>query len=187
MAQTHPTVPKLHHSLNADTIIERIKGVVTFNRNTFTSIAADRSATLEAGIVVALVGLATAIGQRVDVVEAIIAALIGWAGLTGAIWFMADRFMSTPTSREEFQPLLRSIGYAMAPASLAIVHFIWVLGPMVTLLGTVWSFAATLFAVRYTTHFGWPRTLILTVAGGLFVNIAGFILSFITGIDPQIW
>lgn len=187
MAQTHPTAPRLHQAFDASSIIDRIKGTVTFNRATVRSIAADRNATLEAGIVVALVGLAAAIGQRTDVIEAIAAALIGWAGLTGAIWFIADRFMSTPTSREDFQPLLRSIGYALAPVSLVIINFIWGLGPLVAGVGTLWSFAATLFAVRHTTHFGWPRTIMLTIAGGLFVNVAGFVLSIITGIDPQIW
>ncbi|HYH13476.1 MAG TPA: YIP1 family protein [Thermomicrobiales bacterium] len=187
MAQSQSTLPRFHQSINADTIIDRIKGTATFSRRTIASIAADRSATIEAGIVVALVGVAGAIGHQHDVMGAIVAALIGWVGLAGAIWFVADRFMGTPTSRESFQPLLRTIGYALAPASLVVIHFIWGLGPLVAGIGTLWSFAATVFAVRYTTQFGWVRSLILTIAGGIFINIAGFILSVFTGIDPQIW
>lgn len=187
MAHTHSTLPRLHHSINADSIIDRVKGTATFSRRTITSIAADRNATIEAGIVVALVGLATAIGHQRDVMNAIVAALIGWGGLAGAIWFIADRFMGTPTSREAFQPLLRAIGYAMAPAALVVIHFVWGLGPLVAGVGTLWSFAATIFAVRYTTQFGWVRAGILTLAGGIIISIAGFILSVITGIDPTIW
>ena len=187
MAQTQSTLPRLHQSINADSIIDRIKGTVTFSRRTITSIAADRNATVEAAIVVAIVGLATAIGHQHDVMNALVSAFLGWAGLAGAIWFIADRFMGTPTSRESFQPLLRSIGYALAPASLVVIHFIWGLGPLVAGIGTLWSFAATVFAVRYTTHFGWVRSLILTVAGGIFINVAGFIISIFTGLDPQIW
>lgn len=187
MAQTQSTLPRLHHSINADTIIDRIKGTAIFSRRIIASIAADRNATIEAGIVVALVGLAGAIGHQNDVMNAIASALLGWVGLTGAIWFVADRFMGTPTSRESFQPLLRTIGYALAPASLVVIHFIWGLGPLLAGIGTLWSFVATVFAVRYTTHFGWVRSFILTIAGGIFINVAGFILSIFTGLDPQIW
>ena len=187
MAQTHTSVPGIRPTIDAQTIVERIKDVVTFKRSTVTRIAADRSASIESGIVVAIVGLATAIGYQSDVVAAIAAALIGWAGLSGAIWYIADRFMGTPTSRESFLPLIRTIGYAQAPASLAIIHFMWGLGPMVAGIGTLWSFAATVFAVRCTTHFGWPRTIVLTIAGGIIVNVAGFVISLIFGIEPQIW
>lgn len=187
MAQTHTTAPGFQPTIDAQNIIERIKGTVTFKRSTTTSIAADRSASIEAGIVVAIIGLATAMGYQTDVVSAIAAALIGWAGLSGAIWFIADRFMGTPTSRESFLPLLRTVGYAQAPASLVIIHFIWGLGPMVAGIGTLWSVAATIFAVRYTTHFGWPRSILLTLAGGIVVNVVGFMIALVFGIDPQIW
>src|SRR5690606_1079381 len=152
-------------------IIDRVKGTVTFSRRTIAGIAADRGATIEAAIVVAIVGLAGAIGHQHDVVRSIVAALLGWAGLAGTIWFIADRFMGTPTSREEFQPLLRTIGYALAPASLGVIHFIWGLGPMLGAIGTLWSFVATIFAVRYTTQFGWARSIILTIAGGIVINV----------------
>lgn len=188
MAQTQPTVPELHQSsIDVNTIIERVKGVATFNRGTVTSIAADRRASLEAGLVVTAVGLATAIGFRWDVITALFAVIIGWVGLTAAIWFIADRFMSTPTYPESFQPLLRTIGYAQAPAALVLIEFIWGLGPLIAGVGTLWSFAATIFAVRHTTQFSYPRSIVLAIGAGLVVNVAGFIVSVITGIDPQIW
>ncbi|HEV2128707.1 MAG TPA: hypothetical protein VGR22_08825, partial [Thermomicrobiales bacterium] len=168
-------------------IIDRTTGTVTFRRVTVISITADRPATLEAGIVVALVGLATAIGYRTDVTMAIAGALIGWGGLASAIWFIADRFMSTPTSREDFQPLVRTIGYATAPAMLNVIHFIWWLGPLAAGFGTLWAFAATAFAVRQTTRFGWLRVIALTVGGGIVVNVLGFMLAAIAGIAPQVW
>lgn len=157
MAQTHPATPELNRSFDLDTLIDRVTGIVTFHRATVTSIAADRRALIEAGIVVALVGLATGIGHRADVTMAIDAALIGWVGLTAAIWYIADRFMSTPTSGDDLQALLRTVSYAMAPGVLGITHFIWGLGLLVSGVGTLWSFAVTAFAVRHTTHYGWPR------------------------------
>ncbi len=187
MAQSHAQMPRLHHALDLDTMLARIRGTATLSRGTISTIAADRNATVEAGIVVAVVGTATALGYRTDVVPAIVAALLGWLMLTGTIWYIADRFMSPPTWRESFQPLARTIGYALAPAALGVIHFIWVLGPMVAGIGTLWSFVATVAAVRYSTGFGWSRAVILAIAGGIVVNIAGFFLAITTGIDPQIW
>lgn len=187
MAQQSQSISRMPASFDIHNVIERIKGVLTFRRTTVTSIAADRGATLEAGIVVATVGLASAIGLREDAVTMLVATLVGWAGLTAAVWFFAEHVLSTPTSHESFQPLLRTIGYAQAPAALVIVHFIWGLGPMIGLIGFVWSFTATIYAILRTTHFGLPRSTALTIAGGIMVNVVGFIISIITGIDPQIW
>jgi len=187
MAQSSQSLPKMHAAFDLQNIIERIKGVLTFSRTTITSIAADRGATLEAALVVVAIGLATAIGYRDDVVTTITATLIGWAGFTGAVWFIADRFLGTPTSRGSFVPLLRTVGYAQAPAALALVHFIWGLGPMIGVVGWVWSFAATVFALHHTTQFGYPRSVALTLVGGLAVAIFGFIFSVFTSINPQIW
>lgn len=187
MAQTTHAFSDWPSSLDVHTILDRIKGVLTFQRSTVTSIASDRSATLEAGLVVTAVGLASAIGLREDIFPMLAATLIGWAGLSGVIWFIAERFLGTPTSHESVQPLLRTIGYAQAPAALVIIHFIWGLGPLVGFVGFVWSFAATIFAILHTTRFGWLRSTALTLAGGIVVSIIGFMVSVFTGIDLQIW
>ncbi len=187
MAQTTHAFSDWHSSFDVRLILDRIKGTLTFQRATAASIASDRNATLEAALVVVAVGLASTIGLREGVLSMLAATLIGWVGLSGVIWFIAERFLGTPTSYESVQPLLRTIGYAQAPAALVIIHFIWGLGPVVGFVGFAWSFAATIFAVHHTTRFGWLRSVALTVTGGIAVSILGFILSVITGIDPQIW
>lgn len=186
MAQTSPTL-HLPVQVNADAILDRVRGAVTFKRSTIAGIAADRRATLEAAIVVLVVGIATAIGYQHNVLEAVTDAFVGWGLLTAVIWYVADRFMATPTSREAFTPLLRAVGFALAPAALNIIHFIWGLGPMVAGFGTLWSFLATIVAVQVTTRFGWARAIALTIAGGIAVNVIGFLLGVTIGIDPQIW
>lgn len=187
MAQTTHSFTDWHSSLDVRTILDRIKGVLTFQRSTVTSIASDRSATLEAGLVVAAVGLASAIGLRENILPMLAATLIGWVGLASVIWFISERFLSTPTSHQSIKPLLRTIGYAQAPAALAIINFIWGLGPLIGFIGFSWSFAATIVAVHHTTRFGWLRSTALTVISGVVISILGFVMSVVTGIDPQIW
>lgn len=187
MAQSSHSLHHLPMSIDTDSIIERVRGAVTFKRSTIAGIAADRKATLEAAIVVAIVGLATAIGGRDHLVDTTVDVMVGWAMLAGVIWYLADRVLGTPTSRESFLPLLRSTGFALAPAVLSVVGFIWGLGAMVSGFGTLWSFIATIVAVQITTRFGWPRAIALTLAGGIVVNVAAFIINFTTGINPQVW
>lgn len=187
MEHTHSAILGPHRPLDLTTIINRVTGTVTFRRRTITSIATDRRATLEAGLIVTLVGVTTAIGYRTDVAVAIVAALTGWVGLTATIWYITNRFMSPASSRVDVEPLLRTIGFASAPVALGIVHFIWALGPFLGGIGTLWSFIATAFAVRHTTHLGWLRALALTIGGGIAVNVVGIIVSVLTGIHPQIW
>jgi hypothetical protein len=187
MAQSPHALPNPHFSLSIDSIADRVRGAITFHRAIIAGIAADRRATLEAGIVVAVVGLATAIGGRDALSTGIVNALLGWVMLTGTIWYLAGTLLGTPTSRGDFAPLLRTIGYALAPVSLGVIGFVWVLGPMVAAVGTMWGFLATIAAVRYTTRFGWGRSFALTLAAGIVVAIAGWLLSLVTGLDPHVW
>jgi hypothetical protein len=187
MAQTPQVLPNPSFSLSIDSIADRVRGAITFHRWIIAGIAADRRATVEAGVVVALVGLATAIGDRDHLANGIVNALIGWAMLTGAIWYLATHMLGTPAFHADFQPLLRTIGYALAPVALGIIGFVWVLGPMVSAVGTMWAFLATIAAVRYTTRFGWGRSFALTLAAGIAVAIVGFLLSLVTGLDPHVW
>ncbi len=187
MAQSPHVLPNTQFTLSIDSISDRVRGAITLHRRIVTGIAADRRATVEAGIVVALVGLATAIGDRDALTAGIVNALLGWVMLTGTVWYLSGHMLGTPTFRAEFQPLLRTIGYALAPVALGIVGFIWVLGPMVSGVGTMWAFLATIAAVRYTTRFGWGRSFALTLAGGIIVAIVGWMLSMTIGLDPHIW
>jgi hypothetical protein len=187
MEHTHSAIPGPHRPLDLTTIINRVTGTITFRRRTIMSIAADRRATLEAGIIIALVGVTTAIGHRTDVAVAITAALMGWLGLAVTVWYITNRFMYPPASHVDVEPILRAVGFASAPAALGIVHFIWVLGPFLGGIGTLWSFAATAFVVRHTTRLGWLRTLAITIGAGIIVNVVGIVVSLITGIYPQIW
>lgn len=189
MAQTPHVLPNhnVPFSLSIDSIADRVRGAITLHRRIVAGIAADRRATVEAGIVVALVGLATAIGDRDALSTGIVNALLGWVMLTGTVWYLSGHMLGTPTFRAEFQPLLRTIGYALAPVALGIVGFVWVLGPMVSGVGTLWAFLATIAAVRYTTRFGWVRSFALTLAGGIVVAIVGWVLAMTIGLDPQIW
>ena len=187
MAQSPHILPNAPIALSIDSISDRVRGAITLHRRIVTGIATDRRATIEAGIVVALVGLATAIGDRDALSTGIVNALLGWVMLTGTVWYLSGHMLGTPTFRAEFQPLLRTIGYALAPVALGIFDFVWVLGPMVSGVGTLWAFLATIAAVRYTTRFGWVRSFALTLAGGIVVAIVGWMLAMTIGLDPQIW
>jgi hypothetical protein len=187
MAQSTHSLQHLPTSINADSIIERVRGIITFRRSTVASIAADRSATIESAVVVAGVGLATGIGTSASIMSALLGVFAGWLGLAAVIWFAADRLLGTPTSRESFLPLLRTVGYAQAPAALAIVAFIWGLGPMLSTVGFVWSFAVTVFAVRNTTQFGFGRSGLMAIAGFIVMNILGLVVTLISGVNPQVW
>ncbi len=181
------TKPHLPVTINTDSLAERVRGMITFRRSTVASVASDYGATLEAAVVVGAVGIATGIGTSAAVMPTLGGVLAGWVGLAAAIWLMANRFLGTPTSRESFMPLLRTVGYAQAPAALSLLAFIWGFGPMISTLGFAWSLLVTIFAVRYTAQFGYGRTSVMVIAGGIAVNVIGFFLTLMTGIDPQVW
>jgi hypothetical protein len=187
MAQSSHSLHHLPASINTDSIVERVRGMITFRRGTVASIAADRSASLEAAIVVVAVGIATGIGTSATIMAALAGVIVGWIGISLVVWFAADHLLGTPTSREAFMPILRTVGYAQAPAALSVVHFIWGLGPMIGTVGFIWSFLVTVFAVRHTTQFGIARSGLLAVAGFVVMNVLGLIITLTSGVNPQVW
>jgi hypothetical protein len=164
---------------------ERVVGAFGFDAQTYEEVEADRSAILQAVVVVLLASVATGIGflRTGEPWPAVIAlhttgALIGWVVWALIIYGFGVYAFPAPQTRSSVGELLRTTGFASAPAMLRAFTGAPVVGPIAFLVGTVWMFAATVYAVQraldYTSYW---RALAVCATGWLvafvFVAIIG--------------
>lgn len=164
-------------------LTERMIGAAMLNVATYEEVEADQTATSQAAVVVALVAVASAIGNYFrhggrGIIGAVIAAFIGWLLWAGITYFIGTRlFDGTATMGE----MLRTLGFAQSPGVIAILAIIPILGWLIMLVIALWQLVAGIIAIRQALDFttgkailtaliGWVVVWILTVflLGGLF-------------------
>lgn len=131
---------------------QRVWGVLRLDAFTFEEIEADRTATVQAMIVVIAASLAAGIGgaagDPVALVRETVAALAGWVMWAGLTYVIGTRILPEPQTRTHIGELLRLIGFSYAPNLFAVFALIRVIDDLVRGLVALWLLAATVVAVR---------------------------------------
>jgi hypothetical protein len=135
------------------TFADRVKGVLVLDAKTFEEIEADRTATMQALVVVIAASMAAGLGAGVrlgfsGLLRETVGALVGWVMWAAVTWFIGAKLLPEPQTRTDMGELLRVIGYAYAPNLFAFFAFIPALGIVVSTVVAFWLLAATVIAVR---------------------------------------
>ncbi len=157
----------------------RILGALRLDAQTYEEVEADSSATLQALVVVLLASIATGIGfiRTGEPWLPVIAlhatgALIGWIVWAAIIYGFGVYALPGPETRSSIGELLRTTGFASAPAALRILTGVPVVGSFAFILGTVWMFVAMVIAVQRALDYR-------SVWRALAVCATGWLLSFV--------
>lgn len=118
---------------------------------------------------------AALIGMIVGIIMGVIGYYI-WAYLT--YWIGTSLFSGTADVGE----LLRTLGYATAPRALGIVSFIPCVGPLIALVGAIWSLVAGVIAVREALDFDTGKAVLTVVIGWLVVFIITALIGTVIGV-----
>ncbi len=159
-------------------ITDRMVGAARLDIDTYEEVEADTTATGQASIVVALAGAAMAIGAAHAGLIATVAImawqLVGWAIWAGITYFIGSTlFRGTATWGE----LLRTLGFAQAPAILAIFGLIPGLGRIVLIVVSVWTLITGIIAIRQALDFSTGKAIVTALIGWLVLMIPRAILS----------
>ena len=173
-------------------MMDRIIGVFKLDVNTFEEIEADQTATGQAALIVAVVGIFTAISAFVGAragnaalgqlteqfgemdlpmvptmspVGAALNALIG-AFIAWFIWSGLTYLIGTKVfnGQADMGEMLRVIGFAQAPRLLGIFNFIPCLGWILGFVAWIWAIAAGFVAIRQGLDLDNVKTLLTIVA-----------------------
>jgi hypothetical protein len=169
-----------------NTFLQRLIGAAALDPAIYEEVEADRGATGQALVVVALSGAAAGVGARgfgaqtpASVAFFGLLALLGWAAWALVTFEIGVRILPEPQTRADVGELLRTIGFAATPGLLRVFGVL----PGVTIpafaISAVWMLATMIVAVRHALDYqhtsraiavcvlGWALAIVFAVVVGL--------------------
>jgi hypothetical protein len=145
---------------------ERILGAARLDVDVYEEVEHDPRATLQAGGVVVIVAMASAIG-RIDygaeaVAKAVLASLLGWLLWAGLTYIIGDKLLGGTATWGE---LLRTLGFAQAPGILLMLVALPTFGTFVLIAAGSWMLCTAFVAIRQALDVGNGRALATALLG----------------------
>ncbi|MEO5511097.1 MAG: YIP1 family protein [Longimicrobiales bacterium] len=156
-----------HHSF-----VDRIKGAALLDVATYEEVEADTGATMEAGGVIALVAIAGAIGAighgNNAVLAGLVSGIVGWGLWAGITYIVGDKLLGGTASWGE---LLRTLGFAQAPALLLVFGIIPGLHLLVGLVVAIWTLITGIVAIRQALDFGTGKAIVTALFSAIILAV----------------
>jgi hypothetical protein len=172
-------------SLNPQSIIDRSLGFIKLDDATYESVERDTSATTEAGIVVALVAVAGAIGAIDDGGGAIIGTLIGafisWIVISYLLFMVGTRLLPSGNTQADLGQLLRVVGYAQVIGVVSIIGIIGDAGEVIAALIGLWGIVMFVKAIKSALEMSTGRAIATAIVSYIVLIIIAAIIGAIFG------
>ncbi len=184
-------------------MLARMLGAMRMDVNTYEDVEDDRSATLQAMIVVVIVSLCTGVGVMLqsvisgdgsaDIVRllfGIVMGIVGWALWALVTWIVGSTVLKTPDTVADWGQLARGTGFAQAPGVFRLFVFVPVVGGLIALLSLIWQIACMIIAVRqcldYTSTWrAFFVVLISVIPYAVIYIIFAIVLGFAGGVESS--
>lgn len=149
-------------------LTQRMMGAAMLNVATYEEVEADRTATSQAAIVVAIVAVATAIGAIGEgtggIIAGLIGALVGWLVWSAITYFVGTKLFGGTADLGE---MLRTIGFAQTPGVLNVLGIIPILGGLVRFVVFLWVLVAVVVAIRQALDFSTGKAVGTAIVGAI--------------------
>jgi hypothetical protein len=173
--------PNVEHNVSTAiahrSFLDRMKGAAFLDVDTYEEVEADTSATAEAGGVVALVAVASAIGASgagtTAIIGGLVAAVVGWLLWAGITYLVGDKMLGGTATWGE---LLRTLGFAQSPGILLAFGAIPGLHVIVSLLVGVWQLVTCIIAIRQALDFGTGKAILTAITSVIVIAIINIIV-----------
>ena len=177
-------------------MLNRMIGAARLSVDTFEAVEHDRSATIQALVVVIVVAAISGIGsfligKEVTLLDAVIfgavRGVVAWAIWALVTWIVGATILKTPDTEADWGQLARVTGFAQTPGLLNILIFIPWVGWAIGLAAFLWQFVAMLVGIRqaldYTSTWRAFFVILISFIVVLMVVMPVVILLFILGGD----
>jgi len=148
-------------TLAARSFTQRMIAAAMLDVAVYEEVEADTTATSQAGGVVALAAIASAIGGigmgASHAVAVLASSLIGWLLWAGITYLIGDKLLGGTATWGE---LLRTLGFAQAPGLLMALAILPVIGGLVSLVVGIWLLVTGVIAIRQALDFGTGRAIL---------------------------
>ena len=174
-------------------MLNRMIGAARLSVETFEEVEHDRSATIQALVVVIVVAAASGIGSMLSsdvsllngVILGAVRGVVGWAVWALVTWIIGSTILRTPETEADWGQLARVTGFAQTPGLLNILIFIPVAGWIIGIAAFLWQFVAMMVGVRQALDYKstWRAFFVILISFivVLIVVIPVFVLLWIVG------
>ena len=132
--------------------VDRIFRACKLDVNLYEEVEADKSATVQAALVVILSSLAAGVGAlhlgASNFLIAPLLSLLSWYIWAYLIYFIGARLFPEPNTKADHGQLLRTIGFSSAPGLIRVFGFTPELMSITFIGAGIWMFIAMIIAVR---------------------------------------
>ena len=171
-------------------ILNRMLGAALLRADAYEDVEADRSATLQAFLIVILVAVAAGVGFSLSgegdlvkgIISGIIRGVVSWAVWALSTMLVGTTILKTQETEADWGQLARTTGFAQTPGLLNVLIFIPVLGAILGILLIFWQIATMIIAVRqsldYTSTLRAFFVILIALIPVLIVNAIIFAILF---------
>ena len=161
--------------------VSRIIRASKLDVNLYEEVEADKSATIQAALVVVLSSLAAGVGAislgASNFLMAPVLSLVSWYVWAYLIYFIGVKIFPEPSTKADHGQLLRTIGFSSSPGIIRIFGFTPELMSITFIGAGIWMFIAMIIAVRQALDYKSTWRAIGVVVIGFLVQ--AIILIFI--------
>jgi len=151
--------------------------------NLYEEVEADKSALGQAMGVVVLSSVAAGIGtisrgRPLEMLVAVVAALIGWYIWAYLIYLIGTKLLPEPQTKADHKELLRTVGFSSSPGIIRVLGIIPGLASIVFPIAAIWMLVAMIIAVRQALDYKSTLRTIGVCAIGWIVQVVLLLLAF---------
>ena len=147
---------------------DRMRGAAMLDIATYEEVEHDNNLTTQAAMVVLIAAVARGIGGfnqgENGIIVGVVAALFSWLVWAGITYLIGDKLLKGTATWGE---LLRTLGYAQAPAVLLIFGFVPVLGNILGAVVGIWLLVTGIVAIRQALDFDTGKAVLTAFLGWL--------------------
>ncbi|MBI4328597.1 MAG: YIP1 family protein [Chloroflexi bacterium] len=138
-------------------MIQRMVNAALLRVETYEEVEADKSATLQALMVVILSAIAAGVGSVGTrgaatgfawIAFGVAFGLVGWALWALITYFVGTTLFKTPDTHADWGELARTLGFAQSPGVLKVVGIVPAIGPLLFAAASIWQLMAMVVAIR---------------------------------------
>jgi len=163
--------------------LQRVVRAASFDTKFFQELRTNTALNQEALYIVAVVAVLSALGGLggglIGLLMAGLMAIAGYYIWSYVTLWVARQFYGVTT---DFDAVRRAIGYAYAPRVLSLLAWFPCIGWLVALVGSLWSLALGVFAIREIMGLDTTKAIVVTIVGWLIVFLVTMALGLIFGI-----
>ncbi len=169
-------------------LFSRMWRAILLQSRLYEEVEHDKSANVQAGLVVVIVAIATAIGAGLSsltsggflaAVWSLVLALVGWLVWALIVYIVGAKIMKGKHTESNWGEVARTIGFANSPGIFRILAFVPVVGWIISIVAWVWILIAGIVGVRAALDFSTGRAIITVILGWLVYIALMFVLGML--------